>query len=298
MKTLPGGLQAHLDSGSTTLAWCWRIERADGEVFGFTDHDRDLVFGGDTYEAESGLSASEIRASLDLSVDAQDADGALTSDRITETDIIDGRWDNAWIEVWRVNWEDVSERVLMRRGNLGQITRGPNAFSAEVRSLAHWLNQTVGRTFQYYCDADLGDSRCGIALGSPTYTGSGAVTALSGDRGFSASGLGAYASDWFALGVVTWTSGANAGRMAEVMSHGLSGGVASIVLQDSPILPVALGDTFSISAGCDKVSETCRTKFGNFINFRGFPTIPGDETIQRYASQSDPNTGAVIGDRT
>ena len=29
MKALPAGLQAHLDSGATTLAWCWRITRAD-----------------------------------------------------------------------------------------------------------------------------------------------------------------------------------------------------------------------------------------------------------------------------
>ena len=28
----------------------------------------------------------------------------LTSDTITETDILDGRWDNAAVEVWRVNW--------------------------------------------------------------------------------------------------------------------------------------------------------------------------------------------------
>ena len=39
MKTLLPALQAHLDGGATTLAWCWRIERSDGVVFGFTDHD-------------------------------------------------------------------------------------------------------------------------------------------------------------------------------------------------------------------------------------------------------------------
>lgn len=104
MKTLPAALQAHLDSGTTTFSWCWRIERADGVFFGFTDHDRDLEFGGVTYEPESGLAASEIRSGTDLAVDAQDAEGVLTSDTITETDILDGRWDNAAVEVWRVNW--------------------------------------------------------------------------------------------------------------------------------------------------------------------------------------------------
>lgn len=298
MKTLPSGLQAHLDSGSTTLAWCWRIERTDGEVFGFTDHDMPLIFGGTTYEAESGLTASEMRSSADLSVDAQDAEGAIRSDRITETDIIDGRWDNALIEVWRVNWETPAQRVLMRRGNLGQITRGKAAFTAEVRSLAHMLNQTVGRTFQLYCDAELGDGRCGKNVSSSTFTGTGTVTSLSGDRGFVASGLGSYATSWFVGGLVTWATGANAGRRAEVMRHGKAGAVVTVGLYERPVHAIAVGDTFSIRAGCDKLSTTCRTKFSNLPNFRGFPTMPGDETIVRYPNQGDSNDGAVLGNRT
>ena len=161
MKSLSPELQAHLDEGTTTLAWCWRITRADGVTFGFTDHDRTLSFDETDFEPESGLTASEVRSGSDLSVDAQDAEGVLTSDRITETDILDGRWDNAEVEVWRVNWADPSQRVLMRRGAIGQIRRGRLAFVAEVRSLAHVLGQTIGRTFQATCDAALGDARCG-----------------------------------------------------------------------------------------------------------------------------------------
>jgi hypothetical protein len=83
MKSLPAGMQTHLDDGTTTLAWCWRIERADGAVFGFTDHDRTLLIAGAAYEPDTGFAASEIRASADFSVDGQDAEGALRSDRIT-----------------------------------------------------------------------------------------------------------------------------------------------------------------------------------------------------------------------
>ena len=123
MKSLSPALQAHLDDGTTTLAWCWKITRADGVSFGFTDHDCPLAFGGTDYEPESGLSASEIRSGSDLSVDSQDAEGALTSDRITETDILDGRWDNALVEVWRVNWAAPGQRVLIRRGAIGELRR-------------------------------------------------------------------------------------------------------------------------------------------------------------------------------
>jgi hypothetical protein len=81
-----------------------------------TDHDRALSVYGTAFEPESGLTASEVRSGSDLSVDAQDAQGVLSSDRITETDILDGRWDNAAVELWRVNWTATSQRVLLRRG--------------------------------------------------------------------------------------------------------------------------------------------------------------------------------------
>ena len=108
MKALSPALQAHLDDGTTTLSWCWRITRADGVTLGFTDHDQVLTSDGTVFEPESGFAASEIRAGSDLAVDAQDATGVLTSNHITETDILDGRWDNAAVELWRVNWADTT----------------------------------------------------------------------------------------------------------------------------------------------------------------------------------------------
>jgi uncharacterized phage protein (TIGR02218 family) len=298
MKALSPDLQDHLSSGTTTLCWCWRLERRDGAVFGFTDHDRPLSFDGAGYEALAALSASEVRAAADLSVDGQDAQGALVSDAITETDIADGLWDNAAVEVYRVNWADPAQRVLMRRGNLGQITRGRVAFTAEVRSLAHVLNQPGGRTYQYYCDAMLGDARCGKDVSGATFTGTGAVTVVSGDRGFGASGLGAFADGWFSLGLVSWATGANAGRMAEVMVHDVAGSSVVLTLAEPPVRAIAVGDSFSVVAGCDKQASTCRAKFANLVNFRGFPTIPGDETMIRYPNSGDANAGAVLGNRS
>ena len=294
MKTLPLALQAHLDEGTTTLACCWRIARADGLTFGFTDHDRALAFDGTDFEPESGLTASELRAGSDLSVDAQDAEGVLSSDRITETDILDGSWDNAEVEVWRVNWTDTSQRVLLRRGAIGQIRRGRLAFVAEVRSMAHVLGQTVGRTFQASCDAALGDARCGVNLDAASFRGTGAVLDLLRDRAFTVSGLASFAAGWFAFGTVEWTIGANAERRAEVLSNTLVDGIAILTLLEAPVRAIAPGDGFTIRAGCDKRLATCNTKFANVVNFRGFPHIPGDDTVLRYASRDGGHKGAVL----
>ena len=294
MKQLGPALQAHLDDGTTTLAWCWRITRADGISFGFTDHDCTLMFEGTEFEPESGFAASEIRAGSDLSVDAQDAEGVLSSDRITETDILDGRWDAAEVELWRVNWADTSQRVLMRRGAVGQIRRGRMAFVAEVRSLSHVLGQTVGRTFQAGCDAALGDARCRVDLDDPAYNGSGAVIDLLRDRAFTAAGLAGFSAGWFAFGTIHWTSGANAGRRAEVLAHDVTDGVALLTLLEAPVRAVTEGDSFTIRAGCDKRIETCSAKFGNVANFRGFPHIPGQDTILRYATRDGGHEGGVL----
>ena len=294
MKALSPALQSHLDDGTTTLSWCWRITRADGVTLGFTDHDQVLTFDGTVFELESGFAASEVRSGSDLSVDAQDAEGVLTSDRITETDIVDGRWDHAQVELWRVNWADPSQRALMRLGAVGQIRRGRMAFVAEVRSLAHVLGQTVGRAYQASCDAALGDARCGVTLEAPAFKGSGVVLALVRDRGFVASGLGAFATGWFASGTAEWTSGADAGRRAEVMMHEVAGTEVSITLMEMPVRALATGDAFVIRAGCDKRLETCRDRFANALNFRGFPNIPGQDAVLRYAASGDANQGVVL----
>jgi uncharacterized phage protein (TIGR02218 family) len=291
VTALSPAFQAHLNDGTTTLAWAWRITRTDGQVFGFTDHDADLIFDGTTFESETGLIPSEVRQSADLAVDAQDAEGVLTSDRINETDIADGRWDNADVEVWRVNWSDTSQRSLRRRGSIGQIRRGRLAFVAEVRSLTHILGQTVGRTYQPNCDAELGDARCNVDLTSLTYRAEGLVTAVQDDRTFRATGLDGYESGWFTSGFLVWLTGANAGRKAEIAVHTANAAGVTFVLLDLPVRPVAVTDGFIVTAGCDKTCETCAAKFANIDFFRGFPTIPGQETALRYANAADANKG-------
>ena len=183
---------------------------------------RRSAFDGVTYEAVSGFTASEVQSQLNLAIDNLTVAGALSSATLNEADLAAGLYDDAAIEIWRVNWADTSQRVLMRKGNLGQVTRGRTAFQAEMRGLAHVLNQPVGRAYAYGCDADLGDARCTVNLADPAYTASGAVAAVIDARRFTASGLGAFADGWFADGKLGWTSGANAGRAMEIKRHGVS----------------------------------------------------------------------------
>lgn len=298
MKILPTGMQAHLDSGATTLCHCWKLTLRSGAVSGFTSHDRDLVIAGVTYSALSGFEASAMESSLGLNVDDLEVMGALSTAALNEADLAAGKFDNAEIQILRVNWQDVSQRVVLASGNLGEVSRSSVGFRAEVRGLAHHLNQPQGRLFQYGCDVDLGSAKCGINLALSAFTGVGSVqsTPVVADnrRAFIAGGLGAFASEWFSRGKIRWTSGGNNGLAMEVKQHALAGGAVTLDLWLSMPKPIVVGDTFSITAGCDKQFATCREKFSNAVNFRGFHLMPGNDWIQSYPRSGDANDGGKM----
>lgn len=298
MKAISSALQAHLESGATTLCWCWKVTRRDGLAMGFTDHDRDLTFDGLAYLAASGFTASEVQSSLGLAVDNLTVSGALSADALSETDLAAGLFDDAAIEIWRVNWQDTEQRVLMRKGNLGEVTRGRTAFETEVRGLAHKLNQPVGRAYLRGCDADLGDARCGVDLSNPAFAGIGTVAAvLTPYRVFSVTGLAAFESGLFGSGKIFWTTGPNSGRAMEIKSHALAGSTVTLELWHAMSEIVATGNEFTVTAGCDKSFETCRARFSNGANFRGFPYMPGNDAVVSYPNrgQGDLDGGSLYG---
>jgi len=285
MRDLPSALASALASGVTTLCWCWRIAPRAGAALGFTDHDRDIVFGGTAFEAASGFTASEIRESVGLSVDNLEVESALSSPRLSETALAAGDFDDAEVEIFRVDWTDPGNRVLVRRGSIGEVRRTGSAFAAEVRGLAHELQQTKGRVFQYSCDAELGDPRCGIDLADAAYRAEGSVATALGDRVFATSDLVDFADGWFTRGLLTFTTGDNAGRAVEIKRHKRRSPDATLELWQFPGAAIASGDTFVVTAGCDKQHATCLAKFSNIVNYRGFPHMPGNDFL------TSPSTG-------
>jgi uncharacterized phage protein (TIGR02218 family) len=295
MRNIPAGLAEHLASGATTLCRCWRVTRRDGAVLGFTDHDENLVFDDTTFRAGTGFEGSEIEARLGFAVTGTELHGALSSETLSEDDLAAGRYDDAKIELYLVNWAQVEDRLLLRAGNLGEVRREDSAFSAEVRGVASRLDEEKGRIFAATCDADLGDARCKINLTDPAYRGEGTIAVLEGTSIFTAGGLDAFADGWFTQGRLQWTSGANAGLAIEVKEHRAdSGGVRLSLWQKMPA-PLAAGDVFTVTAGCDKRFATCSGRFANALNFRGFPHLPGNDFVVAYAVPGEPgNDGSAI----
>ncbi|MEM1428781.1 MAG: DUF2163 domain-containing protein [Pseudomonadota bacterium] len=285
-------LFGHLAEGATTVCRAWGMERADGERLGFTDHDRDLSFEGWTFRAGTGLTAGMLTQTTGLSVDNIEAEGALTDEAITESDIAAGRYDGAQVTSWLVNWRDTGQRMVLFRGSIGEVTRSGGAFRADLRGLSEELNQPRERVYQRPCAAILGDAACGVDLADPAYSAEVAVVEVAAARQFRFAGLGGYNADWFERGRLRVLGGAAAGLVGQIKIDRERNGFREIELWQDLRAPVAVGDLVRLEAGCDKRMATCRAKFGNAVNYRGFPHIPGDDWITSYPRAGQTHDGS------
>lgn len=110
---------------------------------------------------------------------------------------------------------------------------------------------------------------------------SGIVTAVTDRAVFNATLNEPRAVDgWFAGGVLTWETGANAGRSIEV--KGWNQGSGRIELFLAVGYAIEPGDAFRVHPGCDKRLDTCIDRFANVLNFRGEPYVPGQDAMMSY----------------
>jgi uncharacterized phage protein (TIGR02218 family) len=281
MKAASAGLISHIQGESQTLTTLWRVVRRDGTVFTFTDHDRDVVYGGDTYTASIGYQRSAIASSSNLAVDEGELLGMLDSASITPAELRAGLWDGAEVRIFAVNWSNLAHgEIKLRRGTLGEVVaKDDGSFRAELRGLAQPLSVTIGSVYQPECRADLGDARCKIDLdhGAGWTQEAEISTVTDSTTIIMDSSLSSFVDGWFEAGVVIWQDGTNAGVVREVLSWVQS--TRTLTLFSPPPFTPTAGDTLHVQPGCDKKWATCRTKFSNRLNFRGEPTVPGAKTL-------------------
>lgn len=287
MRQISDAFAARLAANDTTLCVCWRFVRADGAVFGATDHDVVLTVDGVEYLPSTGLEGVSFESSSGLFPGRAAASGVLSLDFISEADLDAGRWDRARIEVWRVDWRASEYRIVVWSGRLSEVSRRGTAFAAELVSLKADLEKPAGRVYGRSCDADVGDARCGVDLDAFEFRCDGAVVRALGPKSFSATGLESFSSGWFEGGMLTWETGANSGAVLRVRRHAGD----EIELSEATRFSVAPGDAFRVLAGCDKSFAVCGAKFANRINFRGFPHMQGADAVLAGPALNHANDG-------
>lgn len=223
MKTLSPELMAHLQGDVLTICYLWKATRADGKVYGFTDHDADIVFDGVTYTAATGFTPSSVQTTAALSVDNLEVTGFLNDQSITEIDLNAGLWDFCKIEVMLVNWDDLTMGSMsIKDGTTGNISLKRQQYVAEFRGLSQSYTKSIGDVYSPSCRADLGDAQCTVNMTPFTFTGSvGSVDASNSI--ITATALGQI-NDYFQDGKLTFTSGLNSGLSMEVKTSSEIGG--------------------------------------------------------------------------
>ncbi|WP_298399277.1 DUF2163 domain-containing protein [Sphingobium sp.] len=266
-------MSAALEEELSTLAFCWRIERRDGMTIGLTSHDRDLDIGGLIYRAAPGMTPSAVRSGIGLDGEDSDVAGALTGDAISEADLMAGRWDGAALELRLTQWEEPGALWhLLARGEMGAVARRGAAFTAELIGAAAVLGAPVAPGTSPDCRARLGDKACRVDM-----AGRRRIVAVAGVEGAEVSAAG-LEPGLYAFGTLRWLGGANAGLTQGVVDNGADG----LSLADAPAFAVAAGTLALVTQGCDRQLATCAERFGNAVNFRGEPYLPGMDLLTRY----------------
>ncbi|AOH82757.1 hypothetical protein AWL63_00945 [Sphingomonas panacis] len=263
-----------LDGPLSTVALCWRLERRDGIAIGLTSHDRDLVIDGLIHRAAPGMTPSAIKRSDGLDVDTMDVSGALTGTAISARDLGAGRWDGARVRLFAVDWAGGDARVDLGEGTIGSVETRDGAFTAELRGASAALDRPAAEETSAECRAELGDKRCRVAMaGRRRFARMVSVAGQAVTVDAVEPNANAYGG-----GLLRWFGGANSGLESAVAA---SDG-AVVMLRAEPVFTPTPGDLIELVEGCDKSVATCAARFGNALNFRGEPYLPGIDLLTRY----------------
>lgn len=260
----------------TSVAYGWRLERSDGVTLGFTSHDRDVVHGGLLLRASPGMQPTTVVASLGLDNDGLDVRGALTSDAFRSDELAAGRWDAAYLEIFLFDWSDPDAgRRLLANGELGAISFSGNAFETEFSGLKAVFDRAVVPQTSPSCRAGFCDADCG--LNRRRFSHLATVQGSDGDKLLLDMPV-AVATGGFTSGTIRWLDGPNCGLSVDIWASDNTG-ISLPNIQDFAIQAGARAELFE---GCDKQIATCAARFGNAVNFRGEPYLPGNDLLTRY----------------
>ncbi|MBB4121596.1 DUF2163 domain-containing protein [Martelella radicis] len=294
MRTLDAGLEAHLREDATTICHCWRLTLKNGTVLGFTEHDQDLFFAATLFLAASGFFSSGFEAEEGLAASTNEVVGGFSHDAISEDALAAGEYDRARVEVFLVNWRSPEQHQLLQVYEVGEVSREGGGFAAELRSVTHRLSRPQGRSFTRRCDAIFGDAACGFDPHTSGFFATGTIISVESDTRLLVAGVDGFGDGFLSQGVLRFESGNLAGLSFDIEANAVAeGGVRIDLWLPLERLPEA-GDQFLLTAGCDKAFSTCRTKFSNHLNFRGFPHVPGADFAYSYVDGESVHDGTPL----
>lgn len=301
MRRWPEALIAHLQQSVTSTCRLLKITLYDGRVYGMTTLDRDVIYAGVTYKANTGIDPSTIATDSGLSVDngegfslfAAAPGGGITLQMVDAGELDDAQW-----QMMLVNWADLSMgHGLLDSGDTGTIKTEKNAaYNVELLSYVMRLRQPIGGMDSRTCRATFGNPAagqlgCGVDAGALWQEG--AVTGITDEprRVFADSGL--LITPAPLPGRVQWLTGPNAGRNRLYQIEAYSSASGTVALLEPTPYDISPGDTFRIRPDCDKTVVSCKA-YGNLLNMKAEPYIPVGDGLET-ATPNAQIPGGILG---
>jgi uncharacterized phage protein (TIGR02218 family) len=257
----------------TALAFCWRLERADGAGVAVTSSDRDLDRDGVLHRSTPGVTPASVSRNLGLEGNSGEVAGALTADAFTDADLALGRWNGASVRLEAVDWStSEADPIVLLGGTLGEVSLEDVGFSAELRGATDRLAKTPCPSTSPECRASFGDKRCRVDLAGRSIRAK--VTSADGN----VLQIDQSIDERFLFGRLRYLRGENCGLSSSILAVNGS----EISLRDRPRAAIEPGTAVLLREGCDKRFETCVSRFRNGENFRGEPHLPGTDLLTRY----------------
>jgi uncharacterized phage protein (TIGR02218 family) len=308
MKTAPSGTLAFLNSGARIgfRADLITVTLQDGTTkYRWTTCERSIVSGGNTFLAGDGLNAPIIKASpfkqsSRLSIDTMDLTltpgGFVIGGKGMGQLAREGYFDGSRIQRDHLVGPDYQTAVAngpidsLYEGRIGQMSPAGPRFTLRSKSELVALNVMLPRyKLQATCGNVVYDADCGISRAAFTVAGTASGTPTVISIATTSAAVIAKATNWFKLGVLTFTSGALNGTRVDVQGYVLSGGTGTFTLAIPLSVAPLAGDTFAVYPGCPRTRAACAA-FPNAIGvtnnlaslptgaYRGFPFIPNPES--------------------
>lgn len=258
------------------VARCFLIELVSpikGTVL-MTDSDVDKTVGLNTFVKSPGFTVTKWSvanggrpAGLDLTLPFDDI-GPLLAD-----DIKRGAWRGATITCWVARSADPSDREIIIDGFIGTTQFTDRLVgSIEITTKADAVADIFLLTIQPMCSFNFGDpDTCGVDLAPLTLAAT--VASVTDTGKFTITVTNPSGLD-FTHGKVSFTSGANDGYVD--WARNWTVGTALVELVNGTPFDIEIGDSLTISAGCDLTRNGGCKKYNNLNRFPGQDYTPAE----------------------
>jgi len=275
------------DTPSVVQSWSQEVKNRpielyqaflDAETLRYAQSDVDVTFGGSTWWA-MGISRGEIRTSSELECDevsvSIDNVNLAMADRIIATDFVGRR-----LVIYKLRRGDVSsgQAMVLFDGRMDEPVLDQSKLMLSIRSWLDGMHVNVPRRiFSSICNYQLYDTWCTASRNLDWNIVTG-TTVSAPDPALATWTLWSLKLTWQdegwwgPIGTLWMETGSNSGQAREVIAHHQNS--AAVEVRIPFPYTINSGDIFRVERGCSKTVSDCCSKFYNYVNYGGFPTIP------------------------